>query len=89
MQQLELQMTHFPYQPFMAFMRVKRRALAKANEARTWMQLELKFVLLELVKAGKSFAVRVLGFQFVLPTVAELAKKAARFVRAALGIKQS
>lgn len=86
MKQIELPMTHFPYQPYMAFMRTKRRALAKANKAAGWVQLELKLVLRELVKAGKSFAVRVCGFgEIILPTLATIVKKAARFIRAAIG----
>ncbi|RJG00964.1 hypothetical protein [Noviherbaspirillum sedimenti] len=87
MKQLELQMTHFPYQPYMAFMRVKRRALAKANTAAKWTQLELKLILRRLVKAGEWFAVAAFGREFILPTVKATAKKAARFIRAALGFK--
>ncbi|BEV17545.1 hypothetical protein HBDW_43330 [Herbaspirillum sp. DW155] len=73
MEQPELPLLHFPYQPYFAHFKRTRKALAPSNFVPPWKQLRLTLYVRNLMRKGAAFIwTRPDGRQFFCKTMRQL-----------------
>jgi len=76
MEQPELPLLHFPYQPYFAHFKRTRKALAPSNFVPPWKQLRLTLYVRNLMRKGAAFIwTRPDGRQFFCKTMRQLAAR--------------
>ncbi|MBB5391278.1 MULTISPECIES: hypothetical protein [unclassified Herbaspirillum] len=73
MEQIELPLLHFPYQPYLAHFKRTHKPLAPSNFVVPWKQLRLTLYVRNLVRKGAAFIwTRADGRQFFCKTMRQL-----------------